>query len=103
MPLTSLKKKWTTLSPDPDRVAALAREYHPTVAALLVNRDIQTIGQSTEFLTPRLTNLHDPSLLPSMAAATDRIMEAIDKKYVRQRSEHISLQRISPGVCEPSL
>jgi len=30
-------------------------------------------------------------------------MEAIDKKYVRQRSEHISLQRISPGVCEPSL
>ena len=79
MPLTSLKKKWTTLSPDPDRVAALAREYHPTVAALLVNRDIQTIGQSTEFLTPRLTNLHDPSLLPSMAAATDRIMEAIDK------------------------
>ena len=61
MPLTS-QKRWTTLSPDSDLVAALARDHHPTLAALLVNRDIRTIDQSTEFLTPRLTNLHDPSL-----------------------------------------
>ncbi len=78
MPLTS-QKRWTTLSPDPDLVATLARDHHPILATLLVNRDIRTTDQSIEFLTPRLTNLHDPSLLPSMAAATDRIMQAIDQ------------------------
>jgi single-stranded-DNA-specific exonuclease len=78
MPLTS-HKKWSTQTPDPDLISALAHEYHPTLATLLVNRNILTLDQSKDFLTPRLSNLHDPSLLPGMAEATHRILRAIDQ------------------------
>lgn len=48
----------------------------PTIAQILVNRNIKTPEQVNDFLNPSLDNLHDPYLLPDMNKAVDRIQKA---------------------------
>jgi len=46
-------------------------------ARLLVNRGIGSAPEAVRFLSPDLTHLHDPFLLPGMAEAVSRIKRAI--------------------------
>lgn len=67
--------------PDPDQVKMLAAELgvDRLVANLLVQRDIRTFDEAKAFFRPTLENLHDPFLMQDMAAAVDRVEEAILK------------------------
>ncbi|HEX7010684.1 MAG TPA: single-stranded-DNA-specific exonuclease RecJ [Phycisphaeraceae bacterium] len=58
---------------------ALAQELgvHPLVARLLINRGLDRPDLAHAFLRPRLSDLHDPSLLPGIARAAQRIAQAI--------------------------
>jgi single-stranded-DNA-specific exonuclease len=67
--------------PDPHQVKMLAAELgvDRLVANLLVQRDIRTFDEAKAFFRPTLENLHDPFLMQDMAAAVDRVEEAISK------------------------
>ncbi|MEA4916677.1 single-stranded-DNA-specific exonuclease RecJ [Proteiniphilum sp.] len=60
----------------------LAKELnlHPVLAELLIKRGIETKGQATGFLYPKLKDLHDPFLLPDMDMAIRRIERALGNK-----------------------
>jgi single-stranded-DNA-specific exonuclease len=65
--------------------AALAADLgiSPLLAQCLVNRGIRATDEAGGFLRPRLKDLADPSLLPNMAAAVQRLLLA------RQRGEAV--------------
>src|SRR5262245_46298810 len=73
---------WNLRAPDPGLVVALSRAHGiPDVASpLLVARGITDPKSAADHLEPRLSALHDPALLPGMAAATARIVRAIDRR-----------------------
>lgn len=53
---------------------------HPVIARTLATRGISSSQQATNFLNPSIEQLHDPTLLPGMAAAVERINEALLQK-----------------------
>lgn len=76
------QKRWRRLPwSDADAAAAeaLARELriHPVVARLMIRRGQRTPAAAQAFLTPRLTDLHDPELLPGITKAAQRIEQAV--------------------------
>jgi single-stranded-DNA-specific exonuclease len=81
-PAVLARPPWKLRSPDPAAVAALARAHaiSDVAAALLVVRGIVDPKHAGEHLEPRLNALHDPSLLPGMQAATERVLRAIERK-----------------------
>ncbi len=81
-PAVLARPPWRLRSPDPSAVAALARAHgiSDVAAALLVVRGIVDPKQAGDHLEPRLNALHDPSLLPGMRAATERVLRAIERK-----------------------
>ncbi|MEO2005373.1 MAG: DHH family phosphoesterase, partial [Candidatus Poribacteria bacterium] len=79
-PQTSMTRpEWKLRRLDPELVTGLVRsESIPDVVAkLLVARGFSEGAAAREHLTPALTRLHDPFLLPGMQAATDRLLRAI--------------------------
>ncbi|TVR68269.1 MAG: single-stranded-DNA-specific exonuclease RecJ [Marinilabiliales bacterium] len=60
---------------------SLAAELNiaPSLANLLVQRNIKTFDQARVFFRPELTDLHDPFLMKDMGMATERIITAIRK------------------------
>lgn len=52
----------------------------PLMAQLLVQRGISTVEQARDFLVPKLASLGDPTVLPEMNQAVERILRAVDKK-----------------------
>jgi single-stranded-DNA-specific exonuclease len=66
-------------SPDPFRVAQLAREINvpETIARVLINRKIDTYDKAKEYFRPVFTMLHDPFLMKGMDRAVERIQRAI--------------------------
>jgi single-stranded-DNA-specific exonuclease len=79
------QKRWQQLPWDDDDAAAaeaLGRELrlHPLVARLLIRRGRLTAAQAQAFLAPRLTDLHDPALLPGATRAAERIELAIKSR-----------------------
>src|ERR1700753_3263990 len=78
--LTS-SKRWTIADPHPD-AARLASQLKvsPLVAQVLLNRGIDTPETGQSFLRPNLKLLHDPSLIPGLDAASERIAKAIRDK-----------------------
>lgn len=81
-PAVLARPPWKLRSPDPSAVAALVRAHgiSDVAAALLVVRGITDAKLAGDHLEPRLSALHDPSLLPGMAAATERVLRAIERK-----------------------
>jgi single-stranded-DNA-specific exonuclease len=79
-PAVLARPPWKLRAPDPAQVAALARAHgiSDVAAALLVVRGIVDPKLAGEHLEPRLNALHDPSLLPGMRAATERVLRAIE-------------------------
>ena len=74
-----MKKNWNIQKPDTDLVGRLSRNLkcHPITAALLVNRDIQTEKEASDFLNVSLKNLRSPFELRDMHHAVERIHRAI--------------------------
>ena len=65
--------------PDPDKVESLCNslEVEPVIAALLIQRGIETFEQAKEFFRPQLSDLHDPMLMKDMDRAVARIERAV--------------------------
>lgn len=59
---------------------ARALGIHPAVASVLRGRGIETVEAARAFLQPDLAQLHDPFLLPDMAVAADRLVQAIQER-----------------------
>jgi single-stranded-DNA-specific exonuclease len=84
MPLTApdARKRWRLrhdgVTPDPELDLLIrATGLHPLVARLLPGRGVATPEAAERFLSPRLTHLHDPDLLPGATEAAERIVAAI--------------------------
>ena len=71
--------RWEVPPGDPGRASALADEagVGPLTAAVLLNRGIATSGDIRRFLTPRLEDLADPSVMRGVAEAAARIAKAV--------------------------
>ncbi|MGC9455538.1 MAG: single-stranded-DNA-specific exonuclease RecJ [Phycisphaerae bacterium] len=67
------------ISPPQEAAAALARAAGtaPLVAQVLLNRGVTDAESAKAFLEPKLTDLHDPSLLPGATEAARRIVRAV--------------------------
>jgi len=78
-----VKFRWSLSSPQPRLAGQLAEALHipPLLAQCLLNRGLSDPAAITAFLQPRLKQLADPFLLPNMAAAVERLLQA------RQRGE----------------
>jgi len=77
-----IDKIWQVAAIDSGRERQLADEtgIAPLLARLLINRGIKDGLSARRFLSPQLTQLHDPFLLNDMTAAAERIGQAIKKK-----------------------
>jgi single-stranded-DNA-specific exonuclease len=68
---------------DLSRLLSDSLNVHPVVGDLLVNRGIRAVDEARRYLSRRLGDLHDPETLPGVAAAADRIHQAVlDKKKI---------------------
>ena len=78
-----MKFRWSLAPPQPSVAAQLAADLKipPLLAQCLLNRGLSDPASITSFLQPRLKQLADPFLLPNMAAAVERLLQA------RQRNE----------------
>ncbi|MEO0059334.1 MAG: hypothetical protein RLZZ312_981 [Bacteroidota bacterium] len=75
-----IKMRWTFKpKPENSKVEHLAQALQVDlfVAALLVQRGIETFDKARLFFRPSLTNLHDPYLMKDMEKAVSRIEKAI--------------------------
>ncbi|WP_026955864.1 single-stranded-DNA-specific exonuclease RecJ [Algoriphagus vanfongensis] len=50
---------------------------NPTLANMLINRDVESFEQAKDYFRPTLSQLHDPFLMQDMQAAVERIELAI--------------------------
>ena len=73
--------KWVLL-PEASDSETVALGMGRVESALLVHRGIATEEEMDEFLSPTLSSLHDPFLLPDMHVCIDRLEEAVDSKEV---------------------
>jgi len=75
------KKQWEVRPPD-QRSTQLAKslKISTLLAQLLINRDITDTQQANVFLQPKLSGLIDPSEMPGMKPAVDRLKWAVRNK-----------------------
>ena len=71
--------RWVIRDCDEAQRDALAHALgvSPLVARVLVNRGLDTPEEARRFLSPELSSLHEPSLLPDIDRAVERIRRAI--------------------------
>jgi single-stranded-DNA-specific exonuclease len=69
-------------SPDPEVVQKLAAEvgFHPIIAAILMERGLDTPDLIRQYYRPSLDDLHDPFLMRDMEKAVARILQALQKR-----------------------
>jgi single-stranded-DNA-specific exonuclease len=74
-----MSKRWRIHAHDPERIASLTRSagIPPVVAQLLICRGMEDSSTARVFLDPKLTDLHDPELLPGCAEAAERLHAAV--------------------------
>ena len=65
--------------PDSEKVEKLAAEVgiDKVLAALLVERGVESFGEARAFFRPSLDNLHDPFLMKDMDIAVERLYRAV--------------------------
>ena len=75
-----IEKRWLIAPPSPD-AASLARHVglHGVSAQLLLNRGINEPDSVRAFLRPELNHLHDPSLMPELDRAAERVRQAVER------------------------
>ncbi len=66
--------------PDQEKIEALGKSINVNkyLAAILIQRGVETFESAKKFFTPSLDDLHDPFLMKDMSIAVDRIKKAID-------------------------
>ncbi|TAK30050.1 MAG: single-stranded-DNA-specific exonuclease RecJ [Chloroflexota bacterium] len=69
--------RWQIAPRIPSELSAQLPKAHPLLLQLLFNRGVTTFDQASLFLTPERESQLDPSLLPDMPAAVERILRAI--------------------------
>ena len=77
------KWKLRTLTPQEDELAlSLSEELqlHPVVGKLLIQRGLTTKEELDKFFYPKLSDLHDPFLMPDMDKAVKRLNKALGNK-----------------------
>jgi single-stranded-DNA-specific exonuclease len=77
-----LMKKWRFAAHDAARIDDLARRSRvpPIVAHLLINRGLNDAGEIEQFLAAKLTDLHDPLLLPNAQKGAECLYQAVQSK-----------------------
>ncbi|MFW6163070.1 MAG: single-stranded-DNA-specific exonuclease RecJ, partial [Planctomycetota bacterium] len=77
--LSATGKRWLLRDCDEERRDALAQALgvSPIVARVLLNRGVQTPEAARRFLSPELSGLHEPALLPDIDEAVARIRQAV--------------------------
>lgn len=80
-PISIRPPRWL-LKPVVEGAAELAADtgLSPLMAHLLTQRGVATVEQARDFLVPKLASLGDPTVLPEMGAAVQRILLAVDAK-----------------------
>ena len=78
--MVTVEKHWNRPETDSTTVNRLCSELdcHPLVATILANRGIEDVRLARRTLAPTLEDLHDPSRLPGLESAVNRIHTAID-------------------------
>lgn len=75
-----LTRLWRPLSPHAisgaDPIAGFQHDFEPLTARVMSVRGLLN-EEAGRFLSPRLSHLHDPSLLPDIDRASERILEAV--------------------------
>jgi single-stranded-DNA-specific exonuclease len=73
-----MKFRWSPATPQPLLAGqlAVALNISPLLAQCLLNRGLSGPDAIGKYLEPRLKNLADPFLLPNMAAAVERLLQA---------------------------
>ncbi len=68
--------------PEKEKIEALSKSININqyLAAILIQRGIETFEEAKKFFTPSLENLHDPFLMKDMGRAVERIKLAIDRR-----------------------
>lgn len=82
-----LRRIWEDVPCDAVRVSAVADALGvpPVIARLLCQRGFSTPEDAERFLTPSLSQLHDPFALVDMRAAVDRLQRAVAQQ------EHVAI------------
>jgi len=73
-----VEKRWAVLHSDREAVFELSAEANipPVMAKIFINRGILDADAVSSFLNPRLADLHDPSTLPDIDRAAERVRQA---------------------------
>jgi len=79
MPMTDRTARWRLSRPAPQQRGKLADELRvsPITAQLLINRKIDDAGAARRFMAAHFEDIIDPSLLPDIGPAVDRLVQAI--------------------------
>lgn len=74
--------RWRLLEGNQDIQDLLVRELglSPLISQILENRDIHDPDQARRYLSPSLSDLHNPFLMEDMAKAVNRLIQAIYRK-----------------------
>jgi len=80
-PISIRPPRWL-LKPAVEGAAELGADMSlsPLMAQLLVQRGLTTVEMARDFLVPKLATLGDPTVLPEMNLAVERILHAVDAK-----------------------
>lgn len=81
-PSISIRPPRWLLKPAVEGAAELAADtgLPPLMTQLMMQRGITTVEQARDFLVPKLASLGDPTVLPEMGTAVERILSAVDHK-----------------------
>ena len=76
--------KWNYEPPTPElmeeaRELSRAIGISPILCKLLIDRGVRSKEEAEKFFNPQLSELHDPSLMPDMDIAVDRLNKAIER------------------------
>jgi len=77
-----MSKRWITKNqPEQAVIEDFAKKLNieKPLAALLLNRDVNTIETANDFFNPDISKLHDPFLMKNMDIAVERLSQAIMK------------------------
>jgi len=78
-----MQPRWEMVESRPhEEIERLSRQAHVpyTIARILLNRGMDSPEAIEKFFNPSPSQLHDPFLLPGMAKAVDRIIEALQNR-----------------------
>lgn len=74
-----MRRAWQIRESDPALAEHLASalDVHPLVARLLTQREVSTEEEARRFLSPALSDLHEPDLMKGMQPAVERLVQAV--------------------------